>query len=133
MIYNLIAFLKQNFPDEIFYKDYRKQINGQKFIPDRNILIKGTGGSIKPLILFYTITFQLIVRDVDDNKAYSLVFNIYNLLNDRYGLILPSVVVNGNIYGEIQIGQLSAVQEPYCIGPDDQGRIEYLNNYYVKG
>lgn len=131
MIYNLVEYLKNEFPTELFYTNTRIKTATQTVIPDRNALIKETGGPEKPWIQFVRKTVQILTRDKIDPKARKLAWDIYKKITSRFGLILPAVAVDGVNYPEIQTCQISAIQEPYPLGADESGRIEYTTNYEI--
>lgn len=129
MIYNFVQYLKDEFPTELFYTNIRVLIAGQESIPDRNVLVKETGGLEKPWFKYIEKTVQIISRDIDTPLARKLSWSIHENVTSRFGLILPFVAVNGINYPEVQTCQISAIQEPYCLGDDGNGRIEFTTNY----
>jgi len=126
MIYNLIQYLKTNFPAEIIYANYELANS-----PDRIILIKETGGPIVPRVKFASPVIQVMCRDIDTVKARMISYDIYDLINDVYGLVLPAVTIDGETYASIQLAQISANQQPYPFGVDEQGRYVFINNYRI--
>lgn len=131
MIYNLVELLRNQFPTETIYANGRVLIAGQESIPDRNILVNETGGNEKPWILYHEPTYQIITRDKDAPKARKLAFDVFEFLTSRFGLILPAITVDGTVYPDIQTAQISAIQIPYNLGADSEGRIEYTTNYKI--
>jgi len=129
--YSFAQYLKNQFPAETIYLNGRHLISGQEEIPDRNVLINDTGGSVKPAILYIEKSVQIICRDVSKVGAMELSYNIYEDIKSRFGLLLPETVVNGITYASKKVAQISAIQQPYYIGEDDQGRTEYVNNYQI--
>jgi len=131
LIYNFIQYLENEFPAELFYTNIRILISGQESIPDRNVLVKETGGLEKPWIKYVEKTVQIITRDIDTPSSRKLAWDIYQNVTSRFGLSLPAVAVDGVNYPEIQTCQISALQEPYCLGADESGRIEFTTNYKI--
>lgn len=131
MIYNFVQYLEDEFPSELIYTNTRLLISGQEYIPDRNVLVKETGGAEKPWIKYVEKTVQILTRDVDSPKSRKLAWDIYQNITSRFGLVLPAAAVDGVNYPEIQTSQISALQEPYCLGADDSGRIEFTTNYKI--
>jgi hypothetical protein len=126
MIYQFVQYLKNNFPAETIYTNYELANS-----PDRILLVKESGGPIVPRVLFASPVIQIIARDIDTTGARVLSYDIYDLINDVYGLVLPAVTVDGETYASIQLAQISANQSPYPFGVDEQGRYVFLNNYRI--
>ena len=131
MIYNLVQYLKDEFPTEMFYANLYVDTVGGMPIPDRMSLIRETGGTETPWFRFVRKLVQIISRDFDAPKARELAFSIYEELTSRFGLVLPAVTVNGTAYPEVQIPQISANQQPYCLGSDETGRTTFSCNYQI--
>lgn len=131
MLYNLIEYLRTELPAEVIYPNFYQLISGQTIVPDRACIVRETSGAITPWFQFARSTFQVITRDQSLTKAREFAYSIYGIINNKFGLILPSVIVNSLLYNSIHTGQISAIQQPYCLGPDEQGRTEYSTNYYV--
>lgn len=131
IIYNFVQYLRDQFPAEIIYVNIRQKLATQDNIPDRNILVRPTGGINQPWFHFNQPTVQIITRDKDAPNALELANNVFEDLKTRIGLVLPSITVNGILYSEVQTSQISAIQSPSIIGVDDLGRIEYTTNYQI--
>lgn len=131
MIWNLAQYLIIKFPAEKFYFDAKDIVGTSDKVPDRIILIQETGGIPVPIIKNVTDMIQIITRDIDIPKARDLAMLIYNDINNRFGLILPSNIVDGIMYPAIQTGQISAISKPQSLGYDEQGRAEFSTNYKV--
>jgi len=125
MIYNLVQYLRTKFPDETFY------INGRygTSMPDRNVVVRETGGTETPWFRFSEPTVQILVRDKSLPGSRELVFNIFEELTSRFGEVLPAIVIGSATYPAIQIAQISALQKPFCLGADEQGRTEWTVNF----
>ena len=131
MIYNLLALLRAQFTTELIYVNGRVKLPAQQTIPARNLLLTDTGGSETPWTLYQNLTVQLIARDVDAPKAQRLAQQVFVFLTSRFGLMLPAITVGGVFYAAVQTAQISAIQVPYNLGPDEEGRIEYVTNYQI--
>ena len=129
MIYNLVQYLRTEYPAEVIYANVEHLISGQESVPDRCIIVRETGGSETPWFRFSEPTVQILVRDTTNPAARKLAFEIFNKITSRFGLILPSIIVNGDTYPAIQIAQISAIQKPFCLGEDENGRTEFTTNY----
>ena len=131
MIYNLVELLRNQFPAETIYINGRSLLAGQENIPDRNILVTDTGGTEKPWILRSDVTVQIITRDADSPKAGKMAMDIFYFLTSRFGLILPQITIDGDLYPQIHTAKITAIQRPYFLGVDEEGRSEYTTNYIV--
>lgn len=129
MIYNLVQYLRTEFPAETIYANVEHLITGQESVPDRRVVVRETGGSETPHFRFSQPTVQILVRDTNNPGARTLAFEIFEKITSRFGLILPAIVVDGVIHPALQTAQISAIQKPYCLGIDDNGRTEFTTNY----
>jgi hypothetical protein len=127
ILYNLKQYLNDEFPTEKIYAGSKKGDD----MPDRLVQLIDTGGTLSAWFEYVTETIQIIVRDIDSPRAYKLAKDIYDKINNRYGLILPANTVGTDIYTEIQTAQISANQTPGYIGDDEGGRSEYSTNYRI--
>lgn len=130
MIFNL----KQYLFSETGYKIYpnaRDFTDGAKNVPKAYIQLIEEGGASTAWFKFHNYTVQVITKDIDAPKARVRAYIIYHLLDNKFGLILPEVVVDGITYSAIQIAQISANTEPGFLGYDNNGRAEFSNNYRI--
>ena len=128
MIYQLVQYLRNTFPAETIYINERPPAS---VTPDRNMLVKETGGIPQPWTRYTESSIQIISRDVDTPKARVLARMIFTNITDRFGLILPVATVDGIVYNQVQSAQITAIQEPESIGADDEGRSLFSTNYKV--
>lgn len=126
MIYNFVQYLKNNFSDETIYTNMELDNS-----PDRILIVKESGGPITPRTKFGSPIIQVIARDIDITGARALSYDVYELINDVYGLVLPAITVDGESFPQTQLAQISANQKPYPISVDEQGRFVFLNNYRI--
>jgi len=133
MFYNFAEYLKTELPTERIYVNKREKLSTEDFIPDRNILIRETGGNTQPYTLYTNKTIQVICRDLAVPNARALAWEVYQLFSDNgtFGLLLPAVTVNSIIYPASQTGQISPIQEPFNLGTDAEGRTEFTTNYNI--
>jgi hypothetical protein len=131
LIYQLCAFLRTKFPTEIIYENGRVRLASQEEIPDRNILVTETGGVQQAWTGYKSQIAQIITRDIDQPKSRQLSYLIFAELNDRFGLILPTITVGGEVFPIITTAQINANGIPYYFGTDSNGLHEYLTNYRV--
>jgi len=131
VIYNLAQLLRNNFANEVVYIDGRVKLAGQQTIPVRCLLLIDTGGTEQPWMHYQILTVQLTVRDIDAPKSRKFAWDVFTFLTGRFGLLLPQITVGGVTHAQIQTAQISAIQVPYNLGPDEDGRWEYVTNYQV--
>ena len=135
MIYNLVEYLSTEFPAETIYANERKVISPATQVPDRNVLVRETGGIEKRVLT--DPTFQIICRDKYSVKARELAYSIYNKLQSekkiggRFGLVLPAVTVGGVLYPAVQTYQISSLAIPQTLGEDAEGRAEFSMNFQI--
>lgn len=131
LIYNLVQFLKNEFPAYVFYTNAVTQQAGQNYVPDNYILIQETGGTLGKNYELNIPTFQVLVNAIDTVTARSISFNIYNKIHNKNGLILPTVTVDGTVYPEFATDRIAAIQSPSYVGKDDNGCDLFSNNYQI--
>jgi hypothetical protein len=103
--------------------------NNNTQVPDQLIQIIEEGGSSTAWFKYTTYTIQIITRDIDSPKARILAYAVYNLLDNKFGLIFPEVTVDSIVYASQQFAQISANTEPAFIGYNENGLAEYSNTY----
>lgn len=126
MIFNLRKYIADTLGINT-YANPKDIINEQ--VPDKIIQIIEEGGTSTAWFKFQNYTIQIITRDIDSPKARVTAYLVYGLLDNKFGLELPAVIVDGVNYATIKFAQISANTEPGFIGYDDNGRAEYSNTY----
>jgi hypothetical protein len=102
---------------------------GQSQVPEKLIQLIEEPGSSTAWFKFHTYQLQVITRDIDSPKARVLAYIVYNLLDNKFGLELPAINVDGVVYAAIKFAQISANTEPGFLGYDENGLAEYSNTY----
>lgn len=128
MIYNIQEYLETELPGETVYSNVKNVVTGEN-VPDRIILVQETGGQKRAWLRFTSQSIQIMTRDIDPVKARDLAYQVYETLDNKFGLILPQVTVDGVLYAEKQIAQISAESTPQSLGTDESGRYEFVTNY----
>lgn len=128
MIFNTRKYLADN-TGVTTYADPKDITDGNTQVPDKIIQLIEEQGSSTAWFKFNTYQLQVIVRDTDSPKARLLAYTVYNLLDNKFGLELPEVTVDGIIYASMKFAQISANTEPGFLGYDDNGRAEWSNTY----
>jgi len=131
MIFNLVQYLRVQFPTEVIYSNVMNLRTTQTIIPDRVVIVRDTGGTEQPWTRYSEPTIQILTRDTNAPASRKLSFDIFNNITSRFGLILPSITVGSDTYPAIQTAQISAIQKPYLLDTDENGRIEYVTNYKI--
>jgi len=113
VIYNLREYIKINLPE------LSVVLNGwDKTSPEESITIMQRGGSPDHDNLKQEIAVQVLSRSVDVNTALKNIESVYNLLKNRFGLVLPEVTVGDTVFPEVKTYQISPVQNPGYLGSD---------------
>lgn len=115
MIYNLLQYLKDNLPEINFV------VNG--FGIDSKIdevMIGETGGEPQHWYERTDWAVQFISRSSDVTVAKQNIEAVYNLLKNKFGVVLPRVIVGDTEYEEIKTFQISPLQTPGYIGSTEE-------------
>jgi len=129
MIYQLFTYLETEFPTETFKINVKYEELASNSLPDRLVLLRETGGPETAWFKYIQHSLQVLVRDVDAVKARKLSYDIYNKLDNKFGLILPSVTVDSVAHSQLQVAQISADARPSSLGDDENGRVQFSTNY----
>jgi hypothetical protein len=131
MIYNLVQYLKTELPTETIFANLYLKINPAVQLPDRLVLVRETGGTETAWFQFQSRSIQIIARDIDPVKARKLILDINDKINNKFGLILPAVTVDGTVYPAVETAQISINTLPQSVGFDPEGRSEFSVNYRI--
>lgn len=129
MIYNLTQLLKTQFPTETFYAN--QEMTTQGIVADKRCIVAESGGTERPDTRLVRQRVQFNVRATDGPKARAFAYQIYDYLQSRWGVILPSVTVDGVLFPQIESAELSSIQTPQSMGKDDSGRSVFIFNFIV--
>lgn len=129
LIFNLMTYLETELPGETIFANRRDILGSNTSVPIRCILLQETGDTETPWLTDVTQAIQILTRDIDMPKARELAFDVYDKINNKFGLILPSVTVDGVVYPQIQISQISVNSGPSYIEDDENGRPVFSSNY----
>jgi hypothetical protein len=114
MIYNLVAYLKTQYPLLNFV------VNG--WAPDSptdSIMVRERGG---PTQHFYNRTdynVQVMSRSKEMTVARTQIQQVYSAMKNKFGIELPSVTVDGTLFAAVKTYQISPVEAPGAIGADE--------------
>lgn len=115
MIYNLAQYLVVNLTSIDFVT------NG--FSPDSEqdqVMISETGGEPQHFYRRTDWAVQVLSRARTVDTAKRNITSVYNLLKNKFGILLPQVVVDGVTYPAIQTYQISPVQAPSYLGVTEE-------------
>ena len=124
-----MQLLKTNFPTETFYAN--QEMTTQGIVADKRCIVMESGGTDRPDTRLIRQRVQFNIRDLYGPKARVFAYQIYNYLQSRWGLILPSVTVDGVLFPQIESAELTAIQTPQSMGKDDNGRSVFVFNFLV--
>lgn len=126
MIYNLLQYLIINLATIAFVS------NGfQQDTIDNAVNVSEGGGIPDPQIDRKDFVIQVMSRAKDKPKARKLSYDVYNLINKKFGLTLPSDTVDGESFPAVKTWKITAVALPGFIGNDENGRPLFSTNYTV--
>jgi len=114
MIYNLVNYLATQLTSLIFIADSWSVDSAKE-----SILIKQTGGEPKHWYDRTDWTVQILSRAASSVDAKKNIELVYAKLKNRFGLTLPQVTVNGEVFSAVIAYQISPMQAPSSIGADD--------------
>jgi hypothetical protein len=131
MIYNLCKYIEDELTTEIVYRNVRNIIETNTQIADRIIIVTEVGGTITPWFGFAQQMVQIITRDIDAPKARELAYDVYNIIHNKFGKILPVDTVDSETFAEVTTAQMTAENLPQSIGANPNGLIEFSTNYKI--
>lgn len=131
MIYNIMRYLEIFLPNENIYANVFNKRFPNEVIPDRIVSVMEQGGEQTPITKYKISRFQILVRDKNIVSCRELAYIIYNKLHDRYGVILPSITVNGIVYEAIQTAEIKFNNIPQSIGYDEESRAIFSMNFII--
>lgn len=126
MIYNLAQYLIVNLPTINFV------VNG--FSPDSNqdeVMISETGGEPQHWYNRTDWTVQILSRGKNVNVAKKQIDDVYEELKNKFGLLLPEVIIGGVVYSAIQTYQISPIQTPGYLGANEENMEMFSFNLIV--
>lgn len=131
MIYNLVQYLKTKLPTENIFANIWVKVNPNFSLPDRVVLLKEEGGTETGWFQFQNRNVQILARDIDPVKTRKLILSVHDLINNVFGLILPAVTIDGDVYPSVITAQISVNTTPQSLGYDEEGRSEFSANYRI--
>ena len=127
MIWQLTQYLRNKFPNEVFYIETREIRTDllEESVPDRCILIREVAGSETAWFGYKEQQVSFLCRDIDSVRVRSLAYEIYDYMKSRYGIIIPAVTIGVTLYPQIQISAVNPLNLPQTVGKDEENRVEF--------
>jgi len=131
MIYNLVQYLRTQFPAEVFYPNAVFQVSTQDEIPDRRVLVQQGGGVFQMKTRFTRTMVQVVTFDISSPLSRALAYDIFSDIGDRNGLILPAITVNGVLFPQVETDVIRAMSPPQVLTTDEAALSVWTTNYQV--
>jgi hypothetical protein len=133
MIYNLHKYLETEFLTENIYINNKIIRSGNSQVPDKIAILIEQPGDTTPWFHLTTQAIQILTRDNDAPSARAFSYDIYNKFLDEaeFGKILPAVTVDGILYPELQVDQISPIGPPQSLGMNEEKKAEFTTNYKI--
>ncbi len=126
MIYNLTAYLKEQFPLIQFI------VNSWTVdSKETSILVSETGGDVSHYTGRRDVTIQFLTRSKNNWEAKKLSDSVYSKLFNRFGVTFPEVVIDDTTFPEIKSYRIVPIQAPYFLGVDKSSYNIYTFNVIV--
>jgi hypothetical protein len=129
MIYQLQSYYESQHPAETFYSNRKDILTGNTQVADRIVLLTEMGGPETAWFQFQERIIQIVCRDEDVYGCRKLAYEIHETINNRFGLILPSVTIGTDVFPQQIIAQISSNSLPQNMGADENGRARFVVNY----
>ncbi len=113
MIYNLVGYLITQLPALDFVANGWSPESSQD-----SIMVKQAGGTPGHWFPRTDYSVQIISRAKNTVLAKAQIEQVYSLLKNKFGLLLPEVTVDA-VYAAVQTYQISPVEAPGYIGADE--------------
>lgn len=126
MIYNLGEYVITQLPDIDFV------INGWiKNSPAESVMLRQTGGD--PMHHYDRSDFavQFLSRAESSITAKEQIDDVYELLKNKLGVLLPAKTVKGKLYPAVKTYRIVPMQIPGYIGADDANLEMWSVNFIV--
>lgn len=115
--FNLLQYLQTEIPALNY------SVNGYgPTSPEDCIMIQGDSGEINHWYDRKDWQVQIISRAASRTGARVNSYTVFEKLKNRFGLELPDVTVDGELFEGFKTYQISPIQSPGYIGSDEAGR-----------
>ena len=126
MVYNLLKYFQDNLPS------YKFSVNGVSHNTSESVVIinetTATPGKWSPMT---DSAVQIISRDRDKTISKEVIDDVYDIVNNYYGLLLPENTVNTKVYEAVKTYQMTPIQKPTWLGFDKNGLARYVFNLQI--
>ena len=126
MIYNLVQYLITNLPSFSFVAN---GLNSGS--PNTVTIVSDTGGMVDHNTGRKDFTVQILSRSKDNFTVQKQSQTIFDLINNKFGLILPEVTVSGTVFPEIKTYRIVSLQAPGYIGTSEDNYEMYSFNVII--
>jgi len=124
MIFNLISYLRTQLPSLTFISE------GENY-NEEGIRVTQTGGEDNHDIDRIDFNVQLLSKYKKLFTSKNNIDSVYAILKNRFGLILPEVIIGALTYPEVTTYRIVPMQIPGYLGTDDNGYHMYSFNIIV--
>ena len=126
MIYNLVEYLVI----QLAAIDFVANSWGTKS-PSDAVLVTQSGGDVSHYYDRSDHGVQVLSRAGSAVVAKEQIDNVYELLKNKFRILLPAVTVNEVVYAAVQTYQISPIQTPAHIGADDANLEMWSVNFVI--
>jgi len=115
IIYNLFEYVRVK-------TGISATIDGYDAVGDQTgLLLVGTGGEDTPVSKVAWDRFQFVYRDSSKYQTRKKAQEIFDKVTNRFCVTLPEITVGGDLYSEVVVGSLLAMQKPTYMGTTGSG------------
>ena len=126
IIYNLTKYISNQLPA------INLVVNGlQKNSDDTVVEIDDGGGEGQHNFDRNDFMIYMLSRSIDKTIAKKNLMDIYNLLNDKFGLLLPEETVATIVYPAVKTWRIVSTNLPISLGSDENGKNLFSTNFII--
>jgi len=126
LIYNLAKYIANQLPSIPIV------VNGlQKNSTDTVIEIDDGGGTGEHNYDRNDFMIYMLSRSIDKTIAKKNLMDVYNLLNDKFGLLLPEETVATIVYPTVKTWRITSTNLPISLGSDENGKNLFSTNFII--
>jgi len=125
MIYNLAKYIDDNTTIDLITNGYNPATEGDGV----NIILSGGSDDSRGLKIDDNV--QFLSRSTDQVTAYELIREVFDLLKNRFKILLPEVTVKNKVYPAVEVSQMLPRQTPGYIGTNNNGLHQWSVNFQI--
>jgi len=126
MIYQLVEYLSTKIPHIAVTTN---GINSKS--EDDLVVVTESGGTCDHYTGRIDTNVQFLSRSKSNFRAKSQIGSIFNLINNTFGLVLPEVIIDGELFSAIPTYRIVSMQVPGYIGTSDDNYEMYSFNVII--